>query len=71
GDPPIVDMGAYEYQIPCPWDLNGNGHVWAIDLLLLLMNWGPCEGCPADFDGNGYVGVWDLLALLCHWGTCP
>ncbi|MHC4588076.1 MAG: right-handed parallel beta-helix repeat-containing protein [Planctomycetota bacterium] len=72
GDPPIVDMGAYEYQgPPCPWDLNGNGHVWIVDLLLLLMSWGPCDDCPADFDGNGSVGVMDLLDLLCHWGPCP
>jgi hypothetical protein len=72
GDPPIVDMGAYELQIPCPWDLNGNGFVWIVDLLILLFSWGPCDGnCPADFDGDGLVGVTDLLDLLCHWGPCP
>jgi hypothetical protein len=70
GDPPLVDMGAYEFQA-CPWDLNGNGYVWIIDLLLLLCSWGPCDGCPADFDGDGVVDVMDLLDLLCHWGPCP
>jgi predicted outer membrane repeat protein len=72
GDPPIVDMGAYEFQVvTCPWDLDGNGSVGASDLLLLLLSWGPCKGCPADFDGNGNVGASDLLALLVNWGPCP
>jgi hypothetical protein len=75
GDPPIVDMGAYEFQgLPCPWDLNGNGFVGILDFLVLLFSWGPCDdpgNCPADFDGNGFVGVMDFLDLLCHWGPCP
>jgi hypothetical protein len=75
GDPPIVDMGAYEFQgMPCPWDLNGNGYVWIIDFLLFLWSWGSCDDpghCPADFDGDSHVGVMDLLDLLCHFGPCP
>jgi hypothetical protein len=75
GDPPVVDMGAYEFQgMPCPRDLNGNGYVWIFDLVLLLFSWGPCDDpgdCPADFDGNGCVGVTDLLELLAAWGPCP
>ena len=72
GNPPIVDMGAYEFQVesPCPWDLDGTGTVGASDLLALLASWGPCKGCPADFDGNGIVGASDLLALLANWGPC-
>ena len=43
GEPPLVDMGAYEFQgSACPWDLNGNGFVWIFDLVLLLLSWGPC-----------------------------
>ncbi|MHC4427381.1 MAG: hypothetical protein ACYS0D_02100, partial [Planctomycetota bacterium] len=66
GDPPLVDMGAYEFQA-CPWDLNGNGYVWIIDVLMLLLSWGPCDGpdCPADFDGDGFVGILDFLDMLC------
>jgi hypothetical protein len=75
GDPPIVDMGAYEFQgMPCPWDLNDNGFVWIFDLLLLLFSWGPCDdpgNCQADFDSNGYVDAWDFIDLLCHFGPCP
>ena len=35
---PIVDMGAYEFQLPCPWDLDGDGNVFVTDLLLLAAN---------------------------------
>ena len=36
GKPPIVDTGAYEFQVTCPWDLDCNGSVGASDLLTLL-----------------------------------
>ena len=71
GDPPIVDMGAYEFQVPCPWDLDGDGNVFVTDLLVLLMDFGSCGGSPADFDGDGCVTVMDLLTLLGNWGPCP
>ncbi len=74
GKPPIVDTGAYEFQVfqvTCPWDADCNGSVGAGDLLVLLVSWGPCNDCPADFDNNGSVGASDLLALLVNWGLCP
>ena len=74
GDPPIVDMGAYEFQVTCLWDLDCNGSVGVKDLLILLGTWGPCPkmgDCPADFDDSGDVGVKDLLFLLGTWGPCP
>ncbi|MHC4320402.1 MAG: right-handed parallel beta-helix repeat-containing protein, partial [Planctomycetota bacterium] len=72
GDPPIVDMGAYEFQgLPCPWDLDGDSNVFVTDLLMLLANWGPCDGCPADFNDDGIVNVLDLLALIANFGPCP
>ncbi len=76
GDPPIVDMGAYELQVvsPCPWDLDNTGDVGVKDLLFLLGTWGPCPkkgDCLADFDDSGDVGVKDLLFLLGNWGPCP
>ena len=74
GDPPIVDMGAYEFQpVLCAWDLDGSGDVGVKDLLFLLGAWGPCPPkgeCPADFDTSGDVGVKDLLILLGNWGPC-
>ena len=45
----------------------------AVNLLLLLGEWGPCptEGeCPADLDGDRDVDFTDLLLLLHVWGTC-
>lgn len=48
-------------------DLNGDGVVGIIDLLILLSNWGPCKGCPADLDGDGNVGIFDLLILVSNW----
>jgi hypothetical protein len=72
GDPPVVDMGAYELQAlpPCPWDLDGDGAIGISDLLQLLGSFGPCPGCPADFDGDGLVGILDFLALLQNFGPC-
>ncbi|MHC4981264.1 MAG: hypothetical protein ACYTGT_19950, partial [Planctomycetota bacterium] len=73
GDPPIVDMGAYEFQ-GCSCDLNGDGSVGVNDFLILLAAWGPCadcNNCPADFDGDCEVGVTDFLQLLANWGPCP
>lgn len=58
--------------LPCPEDLDGNGDVGFSDLLLVLKNWGPCEGeCPQDIDGNGDVGFSDVVAVLAAWGGCP
>ncbi len=70
GDPPVVDMGAYEFQnTSC--DLNGDGVVGINDFLALLAAWGPCadcENCPADFNGACSVGITDFLLLLAWWG---
>jgi hypothetical protein len=69
GQPPVVDMGAYEFQVAtCPADLDGDGVVGVQDFLALLANWGGSgEG---DIDGNGTVGVQDFLLLLAAWGPC-
>jgi hypothetical protein len=70
GEPPLVDMGAYEYQ-PCPGDCNPtvDRDVNSRDLLALLAQWGR-EGTSCDFNGGG-VGVQDVLIMLAHWGPCP
>jgi hypothetical protein len=77
GDPPIVDMGPYEFQgIPCPGDTDGDGEVGIFDLLNVLISW--ILGCPppppfacGDVDGDGEVTVEDLLTVLNNWGPCP
>ncbi len=49
-------------------DLDGDGAVGVLDLILLLAQFGTCEGsCWADMDHDGAVGVMDLLILLANW----
>ena len=62
-------------QIICqpdnPSDLNGDGVVNTIDLLLLFANWGSCADCgdcPADLDNDCSVSTSDLLVLFSNWG---
>jgi hypothetical protein len=58
----------------CPADMNDDGEVDVLDLLILLDAWGACprfEECPADLNGDGTVDVLDLLQLLDAWGSCP
>jgi hypothetical protein len=71
GTPPIVDMGAYEFQVasPCPADVNGDAVVDVLDLLLVLAAWGNTSG-PEDINGDGIVNVLDLLEVLAAWGPC-
>lgn len=69
GEPPIVDMGAYEFQVDlCPADFDGDGDVDTADLLHLLGAWGTPDG---DVDGDGNTDTMDLLSLLAAWGECP
>jgi hypothetical protein len=68
GDPPIVDMGAYEFQPLCPCDFDCDGDVDTFDLLHLLGAWGTPDG---DVDADGDTDTADLLALLGMWGDCP
>lgn len=52
-------------------DLNGDCTVGSVDLLALLVAWGPCddcEDCPADLNNDCTVGGVDLLILLVNWG---
>ncbi|MCH8852244.1 MAG: hypothetical protein IID41_06275 [Planctomycetes bacterium] len=81
GTPPIIDMGAYEFQDcgPCRWDtpLSGpNGQVGAEDLAFLLGNWGPIPPDPdpavlcLDIEPDGVIGAFDLANLLGNWGPC-
>ena len=67
----VVDIGAYEVQIPCLGDIDRDGTVTDTDLSTLLGAWGPNPGHPGDLDGDGLVGVADLLTLLANWGACP
>ena len=66
GDPPIVDMGAYEFQIDdCLADVSGDGTVDAADLAIVLGNWGsvPPNDPIADLTGDGVIGPADLAVM--------
>ena len=76
-DPGGIDAAGESYVVfspfspPCPWDLDGDGNVFITDLLMLLMDFGTCDGSPADLDGDGCVTVLDLLTLIANFGPCP
>lgn len=74
GEPPVVDMGAHEFQT-CPADLDRNGAVDFGDILAVLAAWGPYQPCPPaiaeDINHNCSVDFADLLAVLGAWGPCP
>lgn len=87
---PNVDMGAFEFGAPAAgprvlyFDLDGDGAVTVLDLLIVLAEWGPCDSpcCPADFgrpfmsDGRCRLGLYpdgesdlaELSSLLDFWG---
>ncbi len=78
GDGSIVEAAVDDFAVstvvcdePVFGDLDGDGHVGASDLLILLVSWGPCadcDDCPADLNGDCSVGAADLLLLLVNWG---
>jgi hypothetical protein len=70
-DEDFIDVFSWSGPGDCPGDLNGDGAVDVLDLLVLLDAWGPCSGCAADLNGDGDVDVLDLLLLLDAWGPCP
>lgn len=73
GAPPVVDMGAFEYQArSCPADLDGDGIVGLADLAVVLANFGCAPNpaaCAGDIDGDGDVELSDLAAELAVFGT--
>jgi len=48
-----------------PGDLDGDGVVGAVDLAMLLSQWGGIGS--GDLDGDGHVGAGDLALLLAAW----
>jgi hypothetical protein len=72
GNPPNVDMGAYEFQgVTCLADTNDNGTVDADDLLNVILDWGTDGSAHGgDVDGGGLVDADDLVMLILAWGVC-
>jgi hypothetical protein len=57
---------------PCRGDVDSSGAVNAIDIPVILGNWGTAGGKypRADVDGSGKVDASDLSAVLADWGEC-
>ena len=68
GGSAIVDMGAYEFQVCHPCDMNCDGDINAFDIepfLDLLFGPGkPCAPCTGDVDGNGDINAFDIEPFL-------
>ncbi|MFM7134807.1 MAG: SUMF1/EgtB/PvdO family nonheme iron enzyme [Planctomycetota bacterium] len=56
----------------CAGDVDGSGGVNAVDLGILLSQWGAsgAGGASADLNGDGAVDAIDLATLLAGWGPC-
>lgn len=71
--PLVIDTSSWDPRA-ITGDINNDGTVDVVDMLLLLAAWGPCpqcpgpQECPADLNGNCQVSIVDFLALLLHWG---
>lgn len=57
---------------PCPPDINKDGAINVLDLIELLLAFGPCPPpparCPADTNKDGAVDRLDLIEMLPHFG---
>lgn len=51
-------------------DFNGDSVVNAVDIAILLIQWGPTSQPVWDLDNDGWVGGTDLAILLAAWGPC-
>jgi len=69
GGPPVVDMGAYEFQ-GCEGNADAIAGVNLPDVAILAGRWmetdcGYCGG--ADLDGDRAVGMGDLMVQVGNW----
>lgn len=73
GQSPIIDMGAYEYQIAvaCPADLTGDGQVDFLDISAFLNAFTAGEPL-ADFNSDSQYDFLDISAFLDAFAAgCP
>jgi subtilisin family serine protease len=64
----IIDALTAARADPSPADIDGDFQVGVVDLVLLILAWGPCPGCPQDVNRDGAVDVQDLVLLIADWG---
>ena len=52
---------------PTPGDANGDGLVNILDILVVIADWGPCDGCAGDQNGDGQASILDILLIIANW----
>ena len=52
---------------PVPGDANGDGMVGILDVLVVIADWGPCDGCSGDQNGDGQASILDILLIIANW----
>jgi len=52
---------------PLPGDANGDGLVGILDVLVVIADWGPCDGCAGDQNGDGQASILDILFIIANW----
>jgi len=60
--------GGVDAVVYNPADINQDGIVGVIDLLIVIDQWGQTNS-PADITGDGIVNVTDLLMVVNNWGS--
>jgi thermitase len=58
----------------CPYDLDGNGRVDIMDIMLVASHWGcrsgdACYDARYDLDEDGDIDIVDIMRVAAAWGT--
>ena len=60
-----------EPEPACEADIDGSGVIDVQDLVLVILDWGPCPPpCGSDVNGDGMVDVQDMVMVILAWGAC-
>ncbi len=52
---------------PVPGDADGDGIVGILDVLVVIADWGPCDGCGGDQNEDGVASILDILLIIANW----
>jgi hypothetical protein len=52
---------------PMPGDVDGDGIVGILDILVVIADWGPCDGCAGDANEDGGADILDILFVIANW----